>query len=304
MHCPPGFAPRPRNTGWYASFASLSGPQDASVMRPTESDSWARPSIRAGSIACARHCDGWRHTVSMPRTIHAHVIALQEIFLHGISGRPIGLFDPARLVVPASEMSRGNFLTFDHPDAATWQTRLKAKEHRGGCARIRLRVGFGLYHNAGDVERLLQPAARRLTLDESVRRCAQSRPLQNQEKCPGLETWRKRRKVIITCAVTGSIHTPSMSPHLPVTRAGDRRRRDRRCGSGRRDRASARAQSAGRPARPDAGSVRAVSQGDQAALQRGGEHHDRRRADHDASRSACGRPRPSSRKSPRSTWAR
>src|SRR6202165_209973 len=27
----------------------------------------------------------------------------------------------------------------------------------------------------------------------------------------------KSRKVIITCAVTGSIHTPSMSPHLPQT---------------------------------------------------------------------------------------
>jgi uncharacterized protein (DUF849 family) len=27
----------------------------------------------------------------------------------------------------------------------------------------------------------------------------------------------KPRKVVITCAVTGSIHTPSMSPHLPVT---------------------------------------------------------------------------------------
>jgi uncharacterized protein (DUF849 family) len=27
----------------------------------------------------------------------------------------------------------------------------------------------------------------------------------------------KPRKVIITCAITGSIHTPSMSPHLPVT---------------------------------------------------------------------------------------
>ena len=25
-------------------------------------------------------------------------------------------------------------------------------------------------------------------------------------------------KVIITCAVTGSIHTPTMSPHLPITR--------------------------------------------------------------------------------------
>ena len=28
---------------------------------------------------------------------------------------------------------------------------------------------------------------------------------------------RRANKVIITCAVTGSIHTPSMSPHLPIT---------------------------------------------------------------------------------------
>lgn len=25
-----------------------------------------------------------------------------------------------------------------------------------------------------------------------------------------------QRKVIVTCAVTGSLHTPSMSPHLPM----------------------------------------------------------------------------------------
>ena len=28
---------------------------------------------------------------------------------------------------------------------------------------------------------------------------------------------RKKSKAIITCAITGSIHTPMMSPHLPVT---------------------------------------------------------------------------------------
>src|SRR3954466_7703253 len=28
---------------------------------------------------------------------------------------------------------------------------------------------------------------------------------------------RSGRKVIITCAVTGAIHTPTMSPHLPIT---------------------------------------------------------------------------------------
>ena len=27
----------------------------------------------------------------------------------------------------------------------------------------------------------------------------------------------KGRKVIITCAVTGSVHTPSMTPYLPIT---------------------------------------------------------------------------------------
>jgi uncharacterized protein (DUF849 family) len=28
---------------------------------------------------------------------------------------------------------------------------------------------------------------------------------------------RTSKKIIITCAPTGSIHTPSMSPHLPIT---------------------------------------------------------------------------------------
>src|ERR1700716_878916 len=28
-----------------------------------------------------------------------------------------------------------------------------------------------------------------------------------------------KNKVIITCAITGAIHTPSMSPHLPITSA-------------------------------------------------------------------------------------
>ena len=35
-------------------------------------------------------------------------------------------------------------------------------------------------------------------------------------------------KVIITCAVTGAIHTPSMSPYLPVTRRRSPTRRSAR----------------------------------------------------------------------------
>jgi hypothetical protein len=59
-------------------------------------------------------------------------------------------------------------------------------------------------------------------------------------------------KVIITCAITGSIHTPSMSPYLPVTpneivELGVRGRRGRRS-----DPASSRPPPRDRPARPAA----------------------------------------------------
>jgi uncharacterized protein (DUF849 family) len=39
------------------------------------------------------------------------------------------------------------------------------------------------------------------------------------ERAPQKENIVPARKVIISCAITGSIHTPSMSPHLPVTAA-------------------------------------------------------------------------------------
>jgi len=57
------------------------------------------------------------------------------------------------------------------------------------------------------------------------------------------------RKVIITCAVTGAIHTPSMSKALPVTPQEIADARGRRRRSRRRDRASARAQPEDRPTR-------------------------------------------------------
>ncbi len=67
------------------------------------------------------------------------------------------------------------------------------------------------------------------------------------------------KKVIITCAVTGSVHTPTMSPYLPVTpeqiaAAVDRRGRGRR-----RDPASACPRPEGRPAVRRPGSIHGAS---------------------------------------------
>jgi selenocysteine lyase/cysteine desulfurase len=156
MHCPPGFAPRPRNTGWYASIATLSGPQDK-VGYSTDGWRFMGATFDPSGLYRMRASLQWMAAQGLDAgKIHAHVTALQKIFLKGIEAALMGLFDPAHLVVPAHEMSRGNFLTFEHPDAAAWQARLKQNNIVVDVRGNRLRVGFGLYHHAGDVERLLQ----------------------------------------------------------------------------------------------------------------------------------------------------
>jgi kynureninase len=60
-----------------------------------------------------------------------------------------------KLVVPLTEPARGNFLVFEHPQAADWYQRLHAHgvitDHRG----TRLRLGFGLHQTAEDVDALI-----------------------------------------------------------------------------------------------------------------------------------------------------
>ena len=156
MHCPPGFAPRPRDTGWYASFATLSGPQDR-VRYATDGQRFMGATFDPSGLYRMRAALDWMAAHGLDAAaIHAHAMALQAIFLDGLANAPVGLFDAAHLVVPAGETSRGNFLTFDHPDAGDWKARLKAANIVVDVRDRRLRVGFGLYHNAGDVERLLQ----------------------------------------------------------------------------------------------------------------------------------------------------
>ncbi len=73
----------------------------------------------------------------------------------GLREAPAGPLAEQNLVVPLSEAAHGNFLTFDHPEAADWSRRL----HEAGIVTdvrgTRLRVGFGLQHAADDIDALL-----------------------------------------------------------------------------------------------------------------------------------------------------
>jgi kynureninase len=155
MHCPPGIAPRPRNTGWFASFATLSS-GDRGV--PYPADGWRfmgatfDPSglYRLGAVL------DWLAAENLDAGVmHAHAVALQEQLMAAMAARPVGPFVAERLVVSLAEPARGNFLAFEHPEAAAWYQRLRAAGIVTDVRETRLRLGFGLYHTAADVERLV-----------------------------------------------------------------------------------------------------------------------------------------------------
>jgi selenocysteine lyase/cysteine desulfurase len=160
MHCPPGVAPRPRNTGWYASFGTLSGRQEG-VAYAEAGWRFMGATFDPSGLYRLRAVLRWLDEESLDAAlIHAHAVALQERFMAAVAERPIGPFAPERLVVPLSEGSRGNFLTFDHPDAAEWYRRLHGAGIVTDVRGTRLRVGFGLYHTGQDVDRLVERVRR------------------------------------------------------------------------------------------------------------------------------------------------
>ena len=91
---------------------------------------------------------------------HSHARALQDMFIAGLAQIPSSPLHPVSLVLKPDETVIGNFLTFERPDAG-W---LFQKLHRNGIVTdhrgSRLRLGFGLYQCAGDVEQLIERLSR------------------------------------------------------------------------------------------------------------------------------------------------
>lgn len=155
MHCPPGFAPRPRNTGWYASFGHLAQTQKGA---PYAADGWRfmGATFDPSGLYRLRAVLDWLAQESIDAAlVHAHVEALQARFMAAMAEKPWGPFQASNLVVPLDNEARGNFLTFTHADAAAWYKRLHDAGVITDVRGTRLRVGFGLYHNAEDVDRLV-----------------------------------------------------------------------------------------------------------------------------------------------------
>jgi len=153
LHCPPGWLPRPRDTGWYAGFGALAA-SDGKVGYSPDGGRFLGATFDPSGLyrldAAMRWLDGLGVTVA---DIHAHAHALQKRFCAGLQGTGL---DPARLAVPLTETRRGNFLAFDLDDAEDWQARLAERRIITDRRGRRLRFGFGLYQTTEEVDELLR----------------------------------------------------------------------------------------------------------------------------------------------------
>jgi selenocysteine lyase/cysteine desulfurase len=152
-HCPPGYGARPIDTGWYAGFTELEETvanqpigyaADGSRFLGATFD--LTPMFRFNAVM--RWLGELGVTVD---DIHHHVRSLQELFLDEVDDELAQNLIPDR-----SWPDRGNFLTFRFPDAATVQHRLLDDKVVTDRRADRLRIGFGIYHDEDDVDRLLQ----------------------------------------------------------------------------------------------------------------------------------------------------
>jgi len=158
MHCPPNFALRPVDTGWFAGFAELStGPVQVGYadggLRMMGATYDPTALYRLNAVM------DWLHTQKLtPARIHARVAALQDQFLDGLDKLSLPLLN-SQLLIPARGQPRGNFLCFRTPQAGALQARLKSAEVICDYRDDRLRIGFGVYHDESDISELLRRIA-------------------------------------------------------------------------------------------------------------------------------------------------
>jgi len=152
MHAPAGFGERPRITGWFAEFEDLSLPpgsvgyaKDASRFLGATFD----PSGLYRFTAVRRMLA--QNGLTTER-ISAHVQTLQQQLLARIGETPL---TEADLLNPLDGRAHARFLAFRIANAQRWYAELKAKNCITDVRGDVLRIGFGIYQDEGDVDRLV-----------------------------------------------------------------------------------------------------------------------------------------------------
>jgi selenocysteine lyase/cysteine desulfurase len=148
LHAPPGYGPRPVDTGWYAGFGQLETGVIGGIPYANDGSRFAGATYDPSGVYRMDAVLGWLEAIGVTvAEIHAHARALQQRFLAGV-------VSPGDLLPPEPH-ERGNFLTFRSEHAGDLYRSLHERDVITDYRGDRLRIGFGVYQDEDDVDRLL-----------------------------------------------------------------------------------------------------------------------------------------------------
>jgi kynureninase len=153
-HCPPGYAERPRDTGWFAGFAQLSSGSAGKVAYAPGGARLLGATFDPTGLYRLNAVQRWLDSLGVTvADVHSHVRGLQDRFL--AAGPHAELLPPPEPGTGGAG-ERGHFLTFRLPDARAVHAALHAAGVITDYRHDRLRIGFGLYHDEADIDELVR----------------------------------------------------------------------------------------------------------------------------------------------------
>ena len=160
LHVPPGYGARPRDTGWFAGFGALET-ADGSVGYGGDGSRFLGATFDPVGLYRLNAVMGLLSKLRLDiAEIHRHAHRLQASFARELATTNSPLLNPSHLVVPIENRDRGNFLTFRSANAGDLHKRLLAADIVTDYRSDRLRFGFGIYHDAEDIDRLMDALRR------------------------------------------------------------------------------------------------------------------------------------------------
>jgi len=151
MHAPPGYAPRPSNTGWFAEFSKLEAKQSG-VGYSEDGMRFMGATYDATGLyrfnAVRRMLDAEKLSTD---AICQKLWPLRADLARRIASGEAGKLAEAEILGPNRSGPEPRFIALKHPDAVAWRAKLLAADIITDARDDILRIGLGLYHDAEDI---------------------------------------------------------------------------------------------------------------------------------------------------------
>lgn len=157
LACPPNICPRPVQTGWFAGFGALST-FSGEVAYGTDGSRFSGATIDPTGLMRLDAALGLLDDEGLtPDVLHSYVGQLQNQVMASLPED--GVLSRASLVPGPEIRNRGHFLCFKETQAEALYQGLESCGVLSDVRLDRLRLGFAIYHDRADVDRLLEALA-------------------------------------------------------------------------------------------------------------------------------------------------